>query len=191
MILLRLRGNDFRRSDSFDSDEKAAGGIDNREDWVWCSCFLLLLGCGGYRQNWAIGNNAPSFRPYLLPQRVATTKPWRDRIYWILAASLFYLSRLRSCAASVAGARQSGNTLGFIEGEFIPSLRDILQGVNQLHDPLQEIIQGLHFYLLAIWVAKFRDIYGGLVLLFGIGAWVMEQHLPAELCNLVSLGGVS
>ena len=40
MILLRVRGSGFRGSDSFGSDEKAEGGIDSREDWVWvwCSC---------------------------------------------------------------------------------------------------------------------------------------------------------
>ena len=118
-------------------------------------------------------------------------KPRRDRIYWTLAASLFYLILLRSCAASADGARQSGNILGFVEREFVPLLRDILQGINQLLDQLQEIIQGLYFCLLAIWAAKSGDIYRGSILLFGIGAWVMEQHLPAELCSLVSLGGVS
>ena len=40
-MLLRFRGSGFRGGDSFGSDEKAEGGIDNREDWVWvwCSCF--------------------------------------------------------------------------------------------------------------------------------------------------------
>ena len=40
-MLLRFRGSDFRGSDSFGWDEKAEGGLDNREDWiwVWCSCF--------------------------------------------------------------------------------------------------------------------------------------------------------
>ena len=153
--------------------------------------FLLLLGFGGDRQSWAIGNNSPSLHPYLPPQRAVLTKPRRDRIYWTLAASLFYLFHVRSCAASAVGARQSGNTLGFVEGVFVPLLRDILQGVNQLLDPLQEIVQGLYFCLLAIWVAKSGDVCRGSVLLLGIGAWVMEQHLPAELCSLVSMGGVS
>ena len=81
--------------------------------------------------------------------------------------------------------------MGLVEGEFIPLLRDILQGVNQFLDQLQEIIQGFDFYLLAIWAAKSGDIYRGSILLFEIGAWIMEQLLPAELCSLVSLGGVS
>ena len=89
--------------------------------------FLLLLGSGRYRQNWVIGNNSPSLYPYFPPQRAATTKPRRDRIHWILAANLFYLFHLRSWAASAVGARQSGNILGFVEGEFVPLLRDILQ----------------------------------------------------------------
>ena len=153
--------------------------------------FLLLLGFGGHRQSWAIGNIAPKFHPNLPPQRAATTRPRRHRIYWTLAASLFYLFHLRSCAASAVGARQSGNTLGLVEGEFVPLLRDIFQGVNQLFDPLQEVVQGLYFCLLAIWVAKFGDVCKGSVLVFGIGAWVMEQHLLTELRNLVSLEGVS
>ena len=108
-------------------------------------------------------------------------------MYWTLAASLFYLFHLRLRAASAVGARHSGNDLGFVEGEFVPLLRDILQGVNQLLDPLQGIVQGFYFCLLAIWVAESGDICRGSVLLLGIGAWVMEQHLPAELCSLVSI----
>ena len=88
---------------------------------------MLLLGFGGYHQSWAIGNNDPSFHPYLLPQRLATTKPRRDRI---LAANLLHLFRLCSRAASVIGARQSGNILGFVEGEFVRLFQDILEGVN-------------------------------------------------------------
>ena len=34
MILLRFRGKDFRENDSFDSDEKAEGGIANLEIWI-------------------------------------------------------------------------------------------------------------------------------------------------------------
>ena len=34
-MLLRFRGSLFRGNDSFGSDEKAEGGIDNVEDWVW------------------------------------------------------------------------------------------------------------------------------------------------------------
>ena len=39
MILLRFRGSNFRGSDFFGPDEKAEGGIDDREDWIWYSCF--------------------------------------------------------------------------------------------------------------------------------------------------------
>ena len=39
MILLRFRGSGFRGNHSFDSDEKAEGGIDNQEDWVRYSWF--------------------------------------------------------------------------------------------------------------------------------------------------------
>ena len=40
-MLLRIRGSGFRGNDSFGSHEKAEGGIDNREDWIWVwySCF--------------------------------------------------------------------------------------------------------------------------------------------------------
>ena len=34
-MLLRFRGSDFMGSDSLGADEKAEGGIDNVEDWVW------------------------------------------------------------------------------------------------------------------------------------------------------------
>ena len=45
-----------------------------------------------------------------------------------------------------------------------------------------------YFYLLVIRVMKYRDIWGGLILLVGIGIWDMDQYLPMELCKLVSLG---
>ena len=44
MILLSILV--FRGSDSFGSDEKAEGGIDSREDWVWVWSSLEF---GGYR----------------------------------------------------------------------------------------------------------------------------------------------
>ena len=148
---------------------------------------LLLLEFGRCRQNWTTGDNCPRFLCFP-PQKSAASKFRRDRMYWTLAASLFYLFHLRSCATSVVGARQPGNHLGFIEGALFPIFRDILQGMNQLLDPLKGIIQLFYFCFLTIWAAKSRDICRGLILLLEIGAWVMEQHLPAELCSLVSLG---
>ena len=155
--------------------------------------FLLLLILGGCHQNRSV-----------VSQRIIPTKIVRSRSFWVLAASLFYLFHLRSCAASAVGARHSGNSSGFVEGEFLVLLRDILQevnqlvnslrrivqGVNQLVNSLRRIVQGVYFCLLAIWVVRCRDVCRGLVLLAGIGAWVMERHLPAELCKLVSLAGV-
>ena len=150
----------------------------------------FLLGFGRYRQNWATGENWSRLNLYFLPQTSVATKFRRDGIYWTLATSRFYLFYLRSYAASVIGARQPGIIWDLSKRYFL-IFRDILHGINQFLDPLKGIIQLFYFYFLAtIWVAKSRDICRGLILLLGIGAWVMEQYLPAELCSLVSLGGI-